>query len=440
MISEEEKSVIQLGDHVIIQRQKYTKLFKFNSLEAVVTLGNDQIELRNIVDLPYCSTFKMIPQESRKKKVFSLELCTNSVDLKDLLQTKESGTDNRNILDDGRSQGLSSVEIEKLRETCTSSTEIVGQLVENSKTFGSKTEYAQEKYLAKKEKKYFEYIQIKLPTVRLLTEIFYRQDPDKILGVRMDTLSQIISYSGVCGNGSYLLYESGTNGLLPAALLNSIGANTDGTLIHMHPGNVPQKQALQAINFTKEQLNRCISVNLYSVLRENYQNDEPLVEEKENSEMIENSTKRKHSDSCDIIDEENPAKQLKIDNKEPVKVVSESNNTNQTPKWKLENARACAVLKDKVDGLVIVAKENPSEILKALLPFVKSSRPIVIFSLSRELLMEMYVELKALNEVTGLRLTSNWMRMYQILPNRTHPDVNMNANSGFLLVGYVINN
>ncbi|XP_067635051.1 uncharacterized protein [Eurosta solidaginis] len=67
------------------------------------------------------------------------------------------------------------------------------------------------------------------------------------------------------------MYESGTSGLLAASFLNSIGANTEATLVHMHPGNVPQKQAM------KEQLTRCISVNLYSVLREYYQEKDHQV-------------------------------------------------------------------------------------------------------------------------------------------------------------------
>lgn len=164
-------------------------------------------------------------------------------------------------------------DIEQMREANNECSKIIEKLVENSKTFHTRTEYSQDKYLLKKEKKYFEFVQIRQPTIRLMADIFYRQDADKVLGIRVDTLSQIISYSGVCGFGNYLLYESGTNGLLPAAMLNSIGAATDATLVHMHPGNVPQKQALLALKLPVEQQQRCVSVNLYSVLRQFYQGD-----------------------------------------------------------------------------------------------------------------------------------------------------------------------
>lgn len=107
-------------------------------------------------------------------------------------------------------------------------------------------------------------------------------------------------------------------------------------------------------------------------------------------------------------------------------------------KWQLENRRACDLMSGKFDGLVIAAKEHPSNILQALLPFMKPSRPIVVYSQSKELLLELYVELKSCSNVTNLHLTSNWLRHYQILPNRTHPEVNMNGNSGYLLTGYSI--
>lgn len=204
-----------------------------------------------------------------------------------------------------------------MREANNESSKIIEKLVENSKTFHTRTEYSQDKYLLKKEKKYFEFVQIRQPTIRLMADIFYRQDADKVLGIRVDTLSQIISYSGVSGFGNFLLYESGTNGLLPAAMLNSMGAETDATLVHMHPGNVPQKQALLALKLPVEQQQRCISVNLYSVLRQYYQGEKPEttpvetpaappVEEPQQSDDVEPSETTEPSSKKPKLDESCP--------------------------------------------------------------------------------------------------------------------------------------
>lgn len=105
--------------------------------------------------------------------------------------------------------------------------------------------------------------------------MFYRQDPSKTLGIRIDDLSQILTYANIHSDGNHLLYDSGTSGLLSAAILNQIGANTNGHLIHMHPGNECQKSAFVAMQFPQEQAERCINVNIYSVLRCFYQNQEP---------------------------------------------------------------------------------------------------------------------------------------------------------------------
>uniref|UniRef100_A0A182SAK3 tRNA (adenine(58)-N(1))-methyltransferase non-catalytic subunit TRM6 n=1 Tax=Anopheles maculatus TaxID=74869 RepID=A0A182SAK3_9DIPT len=439
---------IKVGDFLIVQRQKYTKLQKFNNLNTIVNLGKDQVELRLAENHPYQTTFHLVPKQERGKRIYTLDALSTPSEIRNLkeLLIKESGNDNRNIIDDRQSQALSTEEILKLREECESSSEVIGKLVENSKSFATKTEYSQEKYLKRKEKKYFEYITIRRPSIRLLAEIYWRLDTEKMLGVRFDTLSQIISYSGVCSVGNYLLYESGTNGMLPAAMLNSIGAGTGGKLVHLHPGNVAQKQALLAMAFPAEQEARCVSVNIYSVLRHFYQTkeadngkqaeakeakeeeavvaDEPAVVEEE-KEGVNGTNKRKHDDA-DGGSEVSEAKQIKLDK--------------QKQSWEVENETAVSIMEQKFDSLVIVAKEHPYSILKALLPFVKPSRPVVIFSTSREILTECYVDLKTEASVTYLRLTSNWMRQYQILPNRTHPDVTMSGSGGYLLTGYTIGN
>lgn len=456
---------IRVGDYIIIQRQKYTKLHKFSSAESTAQLGKDQIALASIAGQPYSSTFRMVALEKPAggrgggggKKTVRLEPCTAdtqiaSVTEEMLVAGGASGADNRNIVDNGRSQALNAEEIGRLRDECSSASEIVGQIVDNSATFRSKTEYSQEKYLRKKEKKYYEYVQIRRPNVRLIAEVMFRQCPEKILGVRMDTLSQIVSYAGISACGAHLLYESGTNGLLPAVLLNSIGAGTEGRLVHLHPGNVPQTHAVQALNLAAEQLERCVSVNVYSVLRQFYQEKNVTTDA---AGVASESNKRKLESTSNSDGEEWADKRAKLDAAENGEHKTEGDDTttpSQQPddkpaaaaapakrhQWQLDNDRACVLLRDKLDSLTICGKEHPLELVRALLPFVRPSRPFVVYGQSRELLTELYVSLKATGEVTNLRITSNWLRMLQILPNRTHPDVNMSGNGGFLLTGYTV--
>lgn len=281
------------------------------------------------------------------------------------------------------------------------------------------------------------FLQIRRPTIRLIAEIMYRQDPEKILGLRVDSISQIISYSNISAHGNFLLYESGTNGLVPAFLLNSIGANTEAKLLHLHQGNIPQKQALLALNLEKEQMDRCISANIYSILRQYYQRDGGLKRQLE--EVNDNSSDQPPSKALKTDETDSVHADKGTNESMDVDVENKNGDSNaKTPKWMFDNERGCELLREHLDGLIIVAKEHPLSIVNALLPFVKPSRPIVIFSLSRDILVETFLELKTKSDVTGLKITSNWLRNYQILPNRTHPDVNMNGNGGFILHGYTI--
>ncbi|XP_069702359.1 tRNA (adenine(58)-N(1))-methyltransferase non-catalytic subunit TRM6 isoform X1 [Periplaneta americana] len=465
MSNEKDKSVVKVGDYIIIQRQNYTKLHKITQ-NGLAMLGKDQIELGSIVGKPVWTTYKMEPKKNGKR-VFVLRECTSSESLAEQLKKDlSSGSDNRNIFDDGRSQLLSTEEIVGLRSSGLSGQAIVGHLIENSKTFRDKTEYSQEKYLKKKEKKYFEYVTVRWPTIRLISEIMFRTDPVKIMGLRIDTLSQIITNIGMHSHGTYMLYESGCQGLVVAAMLNNMSSG--GHLIHIHPGNSPQKQAILAMNYTSDHMSCLTSVNIYSLLRKLLQ-DSSVVSEDANSSVSDNNKEaaedNKDFSHVDIKEEEDIKPDTNSENNETVSTVSKENevviknetestnlinekkrkhsdndeNTSKKPRWELETEKAADILNThKADGLVIIAREHPTNILTALLSFVAPSRPFVVFSPCREPLLELYVTLKGKNNTTGLRVTETWLRSHQILPSRTHPDILTSGGGGFLLTGIVV--
>ncbi|XP_023946339.2 tRNA (adenine(58)-N(1))-methyltransferase non-catalytic subunit TRM6 [Bicyclus anynana] len=430
-------NTIKVGEYIVIQKQNYKKLHKLNKPNSSVTVGKDSLNLNGIVGCKFYSTFKMISRSSKRSKEYDLELTEEAANLIDEIGLKVSGTDNRNIYDDGRSQKLSATEISDLKSDSTKASDIVETLITNSKTFHNKTEFSQEKYLKKKEKKYFEFIQILRPNLRIITETLYKLDPSKVQGIRIDTLSQIITLSNISSEGNHLLYDSGSNGLLAAALLSAMGSEAKGKLIHMHPGNMSQKQALLAMNFDSEHLNKCLSVNVYSALRQVYQGcdthtQEAVLENESNlkrkaADNIEHESKIPKLDDSQVVDSE--VKEVNMDDSQSIK---------KKPKWHFDNIAAAEVLTNKVDSLVIASKEDPQNIFLELVQFVKPGRPFVIYYSVAEPLQNLYMTLKSSSNVAALKLTCNWMRNYQILHERTHPEVMMNGSSGFLLTGYVL--
>lgn len=323
-----------------------------------------------------------------------------------------------------------------MRDNMSDSKEIIGTLVANSKSFNEKTGFSQEKYIKKKEKKYFDFVQFRKPTIRLLADIFYRQNPEKALGLRIDSLSQLISYSGVNSTGNFLVYEAGTSGLIPASFLNSMGPTGNARLVHLHPGSFAQKQAVSALNISEEHAKKCISVNIYSVLRQFYQGSEEAVPEVTENlvKTEENGESRKRKAEGD--EEATEAKRPNLE----TETVDAPKKPAKVQMWVIENEEAIKVMKEKFDSLTIVAKEDPYNILKELLPLVHPGRPVVIFHTCRELLMECYVKMKTHGKMINVRLLTNWMRNYQVLPMRTHPAVQITGTSGYLLVGYTAEN
>ena len=411
---------VKIGDYIIIQKQNYKKLHKFNKSDSTISLGRDTINLKGLEGSPYFSVFKLVPKTSKKNKEFTIELADEAVKLKDEIDIKVSGNDNRNILDDGRSQKLSAADIATLKSDSNKASDIVETLISNSNTFHNKTEFSQDKYLRKKEKKYFEYFQVVKPNLRIISEIMYKLEPNKIQNLRIDTLSQIITTVNIHCEGNHLLYDSGSNGLVAAALLSVIGQNTNGKLIHMHPGNMSQKQALLAMNFPEEQMNRCISVNVYSALRQFYQGcdtnktTDPI---KDANGTEENPLKRKNEDDS----EENESKKTKLDDTEDkpsendnISTNTEAPRENKKPKWHFDNIAASELLHQKMDSLVIACKEDPQNIFNELVKFVKPGRPFVIYYNVAEPLQQLYMSLKAQSNVAALKLSCNWMRNYQV--------------------------
>lgn len=462
---EASKDVITVGTYVIIKKQSYSKIYKVSE-NGTLTLGKDLVEMREIIGKRFWSSFEMMPSQNNKK-VFSLRL-TDQAESWDDLKGDLSGQDNRSITDDGTSQKLSKEEILQLQESGKTGKEIIESLIENSKSFAVKTEYSQEKYIKKKERKYFRFLKVCKPSILSLHEIYFRMDHTKIGRLRMDALAQILSYNDVQADGLHILYDSGSQGLPAAAMLNRIGAQGNGYLINLHPGNVPQTTIVQAMNFPNKLKDKHITANIYSFLRLHYQG------ESSTSDNI--SIEQKHANllKSTTEDSDEHPEQLIMNNGAPMimaetskhEIDTEENNVdnvtvsaNETcinvwkrkldesedvtpakkPRWLYETKLALDLFNgSKARGLTIIAKEHPLNIITALLPFLGISRPFVIFHTHREPLQETYMELKQKHHVINLRLFTNFLRSYQILPDRTHPDMVAGDTGGYILTGYLV--
>lgn len=413
------ENIITRGHYLIINKNE-TYLIHQISNKAILKLGRDVIDLKAAIGQLYSSTYKLEPVPE-KKRHYTLVVCNDNQE-RNQWATNGCGTDNKLITDDSSSQLLSTDEIIALKESGETGQNIVERLLENSKTFQLKTEYAQEKYLKKKAKKYCDYLTIFKPTIRLVTDVLYKQQTiPKTIALRFDTLAQILCRVNLDPGGKYLLYENGSQGLLQATLLNQLDDN--GCLVHIFSSTAEQNalKAVKAMNFSESKMKQMLTVNLYEILNSKNEDyiPEPEVKYEEEPEV-------KNEDVSNCSDD----KKRKSD--EAYTQVKKKHrpitNTNDLNFFK----------SNKFDGLIVMCREEPTEFVKTLLPYLSLSRPFVVYSAYREMLVTMYAEFKMRRDVVFLRLTDNFMRYHQVLPNRTHPDVTMDDGGGYLFSGLFV--
>lgn len=85
------------------------------------------------------------------------------------------------------------------------------------------------------------------------------------------------------------------------------------------------------------------------------------------------------------------------------------------------------------DGIIISSTYQPESVVKELMKYVCGSRPVVIYSFSKEVLLHTAYWMRRSNDFLCAELTESYLREYQVLPGRMHPNMNMSAGGGFLL-------
>lgn len=101
-----------------------------------------------------------------------------------------------------------------------------------------------------------------------------------------------------------------------------------------------------------------------------------------------------------------------------------------------KNMEALRMLQQKdFDGLIMNCRGDIVESTELLLRFVKLSRSFVVFSPHLGIVTNLYDTLKSGGCTAMLKISESWIREYQVLENRTHPEINMHGASGFVLSG-----
>ncbi|EFA79060.1 phosphoribosyl pyrophosphate synthetase [Heterostelium album PN500] len=287
------------------------------------------------------------------------------------------------------SQKLTGDDIKGLKEKGSDYKDVITALIDNSSSFHTKTAYSQVKYLKKKMAKHSTLIRILKPSLKTLCESYYAKDAKKICHLRFDTFGRLLTHANVRAGIRVLVVESAM-GIVTGAIAERMGG--DGEVLSAFIGKGPSLSIAQNFGFEEK-----VEKTIYSFSIE-------LIN-KLNAEALGDNTVT-----------------MSLPNSTAGGVYNQNRIDDTTP-----------LLKDGVNSLVIVTQYHPLNILKACLPYLNPSGNIVIFSQFQQHLVECFQFLHENMLAVNISVAEIWMREQQVLPKRTHPNMNMDGSSGFLL-------
>lgn len=171
-------------------------------------LGKSRISLKELAGKPYGSVFelqnrtlKLVDCSDKGLEYYVEDDMTES-------QTSQLRGNNSVYVDSNTAQKLKDTDIQKLRESGYTGEKIIQSLIDNSDTFASKTDFAQEKWIKRKEKKYRKTYRVLKCNPFNICEASFDKNKEKICNLRPDSLAQVLSQSGVHSGSRVLVVES----------------------------------------------------------------------------------------------------------------------------------------------------------------------------------------------------------------------------------------
>ncbi|XP_047429757.1 tRNA (adenine(58)-N(1))-methyltransferase non-catalytic subunit TRM6 [Mugil cephalus] len=431
---------IKEGDYVVLKRGEIFKAVQIQQRKKVI-FEKQWFFLDNAVGQLYSTTFEIVSGGTlQPQKLEDAEKPTDS---------KETGTDNRNIVDDGKSQKLTRDDIEVLKEQGLKGQEIIQQLIEHSTTFRDKTEYSQDKYIKKKEKKYKNTVTIVRPSCRILAMMYNGREPGKICHLRYDTLAQMLTLANVHAGSKVLVFET-CAGLVLGSVMERMGGY--GSVIQMYPGGGPVRAGVESFGFPSHfhdmlhefpicHVNPLLAGTLDATAKDSDADQKKLnvaAEEEQNQPGAEQQGSPEEDSMDTNAGDDAEQDQEKMEREKRKEAKAQERKLKLEEKQKKLAATATLLEGRNADGLVIASRFHPCPVLLGLLKFLSPSRPFVVYSQYKEALIECYTKLKERGGTVNLKITDTWLRHYQVLPNRTHPVLMMSGGGGYLLSGTTV--
>lgn len=447
-----EDDLIKEGEYVVISGGGSKRIMQVKK-GFRVRLGNSgSAEMQSLIGMRYGGVVRL----NHKGKSFVATNEYPDLDISTVGEEVDTTRDNRDLLDNNKSQQLSSSEVAAIREEGGVEA-LLDQLVENSATFQNKTQYAQEKYLRRKKKKYGTLFKLERVTVEQMAEVHIPtinpsdQDPEesKAIRLRADTVALMLHLSEVHASSRVLMFER-TNGVLPTYFLTRLGPN--GRIFQVLEKN-GQPNTFHTKMFQIRDVKsrwKAVPNNEGFLLGVETKKEEPEDNgnlNESNEEVVHNNTRRNASRLSNLRPNENQVVNNgseEQENQETLEEVTAETTSKDKSKggsgqtqW-LKGLEAHQMLRDQpADSLVIADDVTVASTLADLFPFLAYGGHLVIYTPFLEDLSPIFSWLR--RDCVNIRVSETWYRHQQVLPQRTHPTVNMSTAAGYLLTAIKIN-
>ena len=329
--------------------------------------------------------------------------------------------DNRNLVDDNKSQKLGQRDVQAMKESGASAAQIVSSLVANSTTFHTKTEFAKAKYLRKKQRQYAPTFRLVPCCAQTIVDTMRQKDIRRCCGLRGDSMAQILAYGHVRA-GSTILTVDAAMGMLVGAVAERMDGN--GRVVNLCLGPHPNVSCVERFNLSdagKASVQH-FPFSLVPLLVASRSRVAAAARAGGVETAIDTGTGSSDGDG----DGDGSG-------------VDTGFEQWQQTRHLLSITQARAVLAAHgADSFVAVTsdqKYHAKDVLMAALPLLAPSACFAVFCPYIEPLQEAADHLKKTGTAVHIDLTQLWVRQFQVAPGRTRPDMNMDDGTGYILSG-----
>ena len=422
------------GDYVLLifadKRQIFAQaLSAWRGKSPPLKINKRSYDTSQLIGLPYGSVLELDLKLGLVVLPEGEDIIPNSTHLDALLETTNVN-DNRDLMDNNESQKMTESDIAQMRsDSNVSGSSIVKAIIQNSSTFESKTNFSKQKYIKKKQMKYQPRCRLTKCTASTICHALHTKDQRRMMNLREDSLAQILSFANISAGCKVLCYDT-CCGVVTGSCAQRMGGY--GLVYSIYAGQVPAFVDLIGrfnLSFVEHTSIRWLHTGQV------FHDKVNVKEKKEDQELIE---RNRLEWPCHLLSHTLNYVQTMKSDEDRLKFIEKRTNRFARKLTRPTSNEVLDSFEDPnkpCDSLILACNYDPTHTLLTLLPYLGASCPFVVFYEYLEPLVECFREIQRQGLAINLRLSDTWMREYQILPNRTHPNMTMSQNGGFILTG-----